>query len=44
MLETYRNFDPMVLEKVWQLKMKVLKLIVKCEGGNEYKLPHGDIE
>eukprot|EP01052_Picozoa_sp_SAG31_P031932 SAG31_NODE_3444_length_4259_cov_5.231250_3_plen_206_part_00 len=38
--DAYNSFSPITLERMWRMKIKVLELIIACEGGNEYKLPH----
>eukprot|EP01051_Picozoa_sp_SAG22_P005732 SAG22_NODE_350_length_11853_cov_3.693211_8_plen_73_part_00 len=40
--DTYWGFDPVKLERMWQMKTKVLEAITKCGGWADYKLPRLD--
>ena len=38
--EEYTQYYPTVLNKMWLTHMAVMNKILKCDGGNTYKLPH----
>ena len=38
--QEYAQYCPTVLNKMWLTHMAVMNEILKCDGGNTYKLPH----
>ena len=38
--ETYAAFPAEKIERCWQMKTQVMRLIIECIGNNTYKLPH----